>query len=83
MVNANTRLHIRDFAVLELYTAAVNWLSAGRANATRSYLVNRGANGSRIFTAGRGSREPIATNATAAGRAQNRRVEIYLGEVAN
>lgn len=58
-------------------------LSLNRANATRSYLVNRGANGSRIFTAGRGSREPIATNATAAGRAQNRRVEIYLGEVAN
>lgn len=58
-------------------------LSVNRANATRSYLVNRGANGARIYTEGRGSREPIASNATAAGRAQNRRVEIYMGEVAN
>lgn len=58
-------------------------LSVNRANATRSYLVNRDANGARIYTEGRGSREPIASNATAAGRAQNRRVEIYMGEVAN
>ena len=59
-----------------------NPLSINRANATRNYLINRGADGSRIYTEGRGAREPIATNATAQGRAQNRRVEIYMGEVA-
>lgn len=59
-----------------------NPLSVNRANATRNYLINRGADGTRIYTEGRGSREPIATNATAQGRAQNRRVEIYMGEVA-
>lgn len=62
--------------------AVNNPLSVNRANATRNYLINRGADGTRIYTEGRGSREPIATNATAQGRAQNRRVEIYMGEVA-
>lgn len=55
-------------------------LSLNRANATRSYLMNLGADGSRIYTEGQGSRMPIASNATAQGRAQNRRVEIYMGE---
>ena len=55
-------------------------LSLNRANATRSYLMNLGADGARIYTEGQGSRMPIASNATAQGRAQNRRVEIYMGE---
>lgn len=62
--------------------AVNNPLSINRANATRNYLINRGADGSRIYTEGRGSREPVASNATIEGRAQNRRVEIYMGEVA-
>ncbi len=62
--------------------AVNNPLSVQRANATRNYLTNRGANGSTIYTEGRGSHEPVATNATAQGRAQNRRVEIYMGEPA-
>jgi flagellar motor protein MotB len=37
----------------------------------------------RVVIAGRGEREPIADNSTEAGRAQNRRVEIFLGERAN
>jgi flagellar motor protein MotB len=37
----------------------------------------------RIVIAGRGEREPVADNSTEAGRAQNRRVEIFLGEKAN
>lgn len=57
-----------------------NPLSFDRANATRDYLVSRGVAASRIATDGRGSREPIADNSTAAGRAQNRRVEIFVGE---
>ena len=55
-------------------------LSRDRAASTRNYLVDRGVDGRRIQTEGRGSREPIASNATADGRARNRRVEIYVGE---
>ena len=42
------------------------------------YLQSRGVNGSRLTTAGYGSRHPIASNATVEGRAQNRRVEILI-----
>lgn len=59
-----------------------NPLSFDRANSTRDYLVSRGVAFQRIATDGRGSREPIASNATAAGRDQNRRVEIYVAEPA-
>lgn len=57
-----------------------NPLSLQRAQSTRDYLAARGVSPSRIFMEGRGEREPIATNATAQGRAQNRRVEIFLAE---
>jgi outer membrane protein OmpA-like peptidoglycan-associated protein len=55
-------------------------LSIQRAAATRDYLVARGVAQNQIRIDGRGSREPVADNASAAGRAQNRRVEIYVGE---
>ncbi|MCP5262165.1 MAG: OmpA family protein [Rhodoferax sp.] len=55
-------------------------LSLQRARATRDYLAARGVSPSRVIIDGRGEREPIATNATAEGRAQNRRVEIFLAE---
>ena len=57
-----------------------NPLSQQRANSVRDYLVSRGADSRIIRTEGRGSREPVASNATADGRAQNRRVEIFLSE---
>ena len=60
--------------------AVNNPLSVNRAAATRDYLVSRGVAGSRIAIDGRGSREPIADNATAAGKAKNRRVEIFVAE---
>ena len=60
-----------------------NPLSQQRANSVRDYLVSRGADSRIIRTEGRGSREPVASNATADGRAQNRRVEIFLAERAN
>jgi outer membrane protein OmpA-like peptidoglycan-associated protein len=59
-----------------------NPLSVNRAAATRDYLVARGVSTNRIAIDGRGSREPIADNNTYAGRAQNRRVEIYVAEPA-
>ena len=55
-------------------------LSLARANSVRDYLVQRGVNYGAITTEGRGSRQPVASNATVQGRAQNRRVEIFLAE---
>jgi outer membrane protein OmpA-like peptidoglycan-associated protein len=62
--------------------AVNNPLSVNRANSTRDFLVARGVSPARFATDGRGSREPIADNSTAAGRAANRRVEIYVAEPA-
>src|SRR6478752_267194 len=58
-------------------------LSQRRADAARDYLAARGVDPRRIVTAGRGEHEPIADNSTEAGRARNRRVEIFLGERAD
>jgi outer membrane protein OmpA-like peptidoglycan-associated protein len=57
-----------------------NPLSTERAGSTRDYLISRGVRANAFRIEGRGSREPIADNSTNAGRAQNRRVEIYVGE---
>jgi outer membrane protein OmpA-like peptidoglycan-associated protein len=62
--------------------AVNNPLSVERAQSVRDYLTARGVAGTRIETAGRGEREPIAENTTEAGRAKNRRVEIFLREPA-
>ena len=62
-------------------TDAVNDpLSLNRAASTRDYLVAHGVARNRIVINGHGSREPIADNNTDAGRAKNRRIEIYLAE---
>ncbi|MFT3666220.1 OmpA family protein [Piscinibacter sp.] len=59
-----------------------NPLSLDRAQAVRDYLAGRGVAASRVETEGHGSREPVADNGSDAGRAQNRRVEIFLREPA-
>ena len=53
-------------------------LSQRRAQAVASYLQSRGVSASRMNIFGHGSRQPIASNATVEGRAQNRRVEILI-----
>ena len=57
-------------------------LSVNRAASTRDYLVQRGVSAQRIAVDGRGSRQPVAANSTASGRAMNRRVEIFIAEPA-
>lgn len=57
-----------------------NPLSINRAASARDYLVARGVNPQHIMIDGRGEREPIADNSTDAGRARNRRIEIFLAE---
>ncbi len=53
-------------------------LSQQRAEAVRQALIERGLAAERVIAQGAGSTQPIADNATPAGRRQNRRVEIYL-----
>ncbi len=53
-------------------------LSEQRASSVASYLVGRGVSQLRLTTQGYGPRYPVADNGTAAGRAQNRRVEVYI-----
>lgn len=55
-----------------------NKLSQDRAMAVARVLMENGISGGRISVAGRGFYEPIATNDTVAGRAENRRVEIVI-----
>lgn len=57
-------------------TALNQRLSTERARAVRQALVERGVDASRIEATGRGSAQPVASNDTVEGRAQNRRVEL-------
>ena len=53
-------------------------LSGARAQSVGQYLISQGVASKRIYTEGRGESQPIASNATAEGRAMNRRVVITL-----
>ncbi|SNR71009.1 Outer membrane protein OmpA [Methylobacillus rhizosphaerae] len=57
-------------------------LSLKRAANTRDYLTARGVAANRFTVDGRGSHEPLVANDTAANKAQNRRVEIFVAEPA-
>jgi len=52
--------------------------STRRAEAVEAYLLRRGLNPNNLSFKGRGEAEPVAANNTAAGRAQNRRIEIIV-----
>ena len=55
-----------------------NPLSENRANSVKSYLMGQGVSTSRMTSSGLGSTQPVANNATADGRTQNRRVEVFI-----
>ena len=54
------------------------WLSESRANSVVNYLVTRGIGAERLAAQGLGETQPIASNNTAAGKAQNRRIEFIV-----
>ena len=61
-----------------------NWvLSQKRADAVKRYLITKGVSAELIVSTAFGSTEPIATNKTAIGRQQNRRVEIKIKDTSN
>lgn len=53
-------------------------LSVDRSEAVKSYLVGKGIEKNRVYTEGKGEKQPVADNKTAEGRAKNRRVEIEV-----
>lgn len=53
-------------------------LSVARSEAVKAYLVSQGIEKNRVYTEGKGEKQPVADNKTAEGRAKNRRVEIEV-----
>lgn len=55
-------------------------LSQARADAVRAYLATRGIGADMVLTSGQGPDRPVASNATADGRARNRRIEFRIAQ---
>ena len=53
-------------------------LSLKRAAAVKAYLVSKGVDAAKVYTEGKGEKQPVADNRTKDGRAKNRRVEIEV-----
>ena len=77
----STAVHVVGHTDSQGSTSYNQQLSQARATAVASKLIGAGVNDQRVMTEGRGESQPKASNATAEGRGQNRRVEIYLKPV--
>ena len=80
LIKASPDMQVRilghtDYIASDTYNM---WLSERRAKHVADYLISRGVPAANISSAGYGKRSPIADNATEAGRALNRRVEIQI-----
>lgn len=74
----NTRIRIAGYADTRGNEAANVALGKARADSVKAALVAKGIAGDRIETATGGTSDPVDTNATAAGRAENRRTELVV-----
>lgn len=73
-----TRIQVSGFTDNTGSVAYNRTLSQQRADAVRNYLLRAGVSSQRVAAVGFGPDMPIASNSTAAGRAQNRRVELQI-----
>lgn len=78
--NPSARLQVRGHTDDVGAAASNQLLSEQRAQAVVNYLVSGGIDPSRLTAIGLGEDEPIASNSTASGRAQNRRIEFVVKE---
>lgn len=78
----NTNVKVAGFASSTGEAMHNQELSERRAQAVASYLTSQGVNANRLMVVGFGARYPVATNATKAGQALNRRVEITIHQLA-
>jgi outer membrane protein OmpA-like peptidoglycan-associated protein len=76
--DTNAKLKVEGYTDSRGSDELNNELSAKRAEAVRSFLISKGIPGANIVAEGHGEEQPIADNATAEGRANNRRVEIVV-----
>ena len=76
--NPDTDIQIQGHTDSTGSDAINNPLSEKRAESVRSFLASKGVQNSRMSAHGLGSTAPVADNSTAAGKAQNRRVEVYI-----
>jgi outer membrane protein OmpA-like peptidoglycan-associated protein/opacity protein-like surface antigen len=76
--NTNVRIEIGGHTDNRGNARTNTRLSLARANAVKAYLVRQGVDAGRMDTKGYGPSEPAADNRTAAGRQQNRRVELKI-----
>ena len=76
----NTEIRITGHTDSTGTDAINNPLSVQRAQSVRDYLAARGVNPQQVAINGVGDRQPVADNGTAQGRAENRRVEMFLAE---
>ncbi len=76
--NPNTNVQIYGYTDNTGSMAVNERVATGRADAVRNYLLNSGVSGTRLTAEGLPMQDYIASNETAEGRAQNRRVEIYI-----
>lgn len=76
--NPDTNIEINGFTDNTGTDAINNPLSESRAKSVYNYLMQSGVPANRMVAKGFGSANPIADNSSVAGRAQNRRVEVYI-----
>lgn len=76
--NPDTNVQIYGFTDNTGSMAVNERVSTGRADAVRTYLLNSGVASNRLYALGLPMQDYVASNSTAEGRAQNRRVEIYI-----